>query len=922
MKQLLFVLLFFVSQINFSQTVLWSSDFSSASQWAISNATNDFQNWTISTSTSPFIGYNTGAWIDANNNVTNENGYALFDSDAVGTSGGTQNAFITNVIPINLSNHSNVVVSFAQRIRRFGNTLTYIEVSNNGGLNWITFPVNNNYPTMTVFEEFKVVNISNNPITGMSAAGGQSNVLIRFRYVGSYDYAWMIDDVKIVDPACTTPPIISNQAISSCDSYTIGSQTLTQSGIILDTLFNIYGCPSAVSQYSVTIHNTYNQSIPTNVLLCQGDTLFLNSQNIVNEGIYTQNLQSIYGCDSIININVEFYNTDTTINSVICSGSNYWLNGNSYNQTGQYLQTLQSSQGCDSTITLNLIVTPPITSTINASICPGNSYTLNGQTYSSGGTFTQSFLTQNGCDSIVNVNITLLSNNFNPSLSSNQQLYTSPPFAVQFSNTTLNLSNYTYVWYWGDGSSTASSNPTVFHEYLTNGLFTVTLLATNTTTGCTDETTYTDYIYTTGGVNCTHSATINQISPINSCLGQTVVLSCNSDPSFTYQWRKNGIYINGNNNDSLLINQSGSYSVIISVNGCPVASSSLVANFQSITQPTISATGSIQPCVGGSVFLTSTSGYSSYLWSNGATTSNITVNLSGNYSVQVTGSNGCTSTSLPYLINASFLPTQNLCVIGVDSLTNKIRVIWEEPITSAIDSFVIYKESNISNVYTQVGSRAYDSLSVWIDPVSNPAVQSYRYKITAIDTCGIETPLSYFHKTVHLTINQGVSGAWNLIWSHYEGINFGSYNIYRGTSPSNMTLLATIQSNLNSYTDLTAPSGNVFYQIEIINPNTCNPTKSVNYSSSKSNIVTNSLNGLSENSLEYRVFPNPVNYTLNVLTTFDSSEMYSLMDGQGRKILQGRLNGSETQINLYEVANGAYMLIIGEQKVPVRIIKQ
>ena len=45
-------------------------------------------------------------------------------------------------------------------------------------------------------------------------------------------------------------------------------------------------------------------------------------------------------------------------------------------------------------------------------------------------------------------------------------------------------------------------------------VYTVTLEATNNTTGCTDEITYTDYIYTTGGVSCSHTASILESGPI------------------------------------------------------------------------------------------------------------------------------------------------------------------------------------------------------------------------------------------------------------------------------------------------------------------------------------------------------------------------------------------------------------------------
>jgi uncharacterized delta-60 repeat protein len=601
------------------------------------------------------------------------------------------------------------------------------------------------------------------------------------------------------------------------------------------------------------------------------------------------------------------------------------LSGTTYTQSGIYNETLYSNLGCDSVyLTLNINILNPSFSNFTQTICNGENYIWNNQYYTNTGNYTQTFNSSNGCDSIVTLNLNVLNNNFNPTLSSNQQLFTSPPFAVQFSNTTANINNFTYTWYWGDGTSTSSNNPTVFHEYLSNGLYTVTLLATNIQTGCIDETTYTDYIFTTGGVSCTHNATINQTGPINACSGQSVVLTCNSDPNFTYQWRKNGVYISGNNNDSIIVNQSGTYAVIISVNGCPVASGNVVVNFQTITPPTIIASGSIQPCSGSTITLTANSGYTNYLWSNGTTTQNAIINTSGNYSVTVTAANGCTAISSPYTVNASALPSQNICIVGIDSLTNHNRIIWEKPVTSAIESYKIYKESNVSNIYTQIGTRPYDSLSVWVDLVSNPAVQAYRYKITALDTCGMETPLSNFHKTIHLTINQGIGGAWNLIWSHYEGINFGSYNIYRGTSPSNMSLLTTIQSNLNSYTDLSAPAGAVYYQIEIINPNNCNPTKSVNYGSAKSNIVNNGQNNINEVTTDFiSVFPNPTSNDITVsISESLINEKYTIQDNSGRIIKNGVFLKTKEKIDLSLLSNGVYFLTTEIKNIQKMIVKQ
>jgi hypothetical protein len=175
-----------------NKITIWSNDFSASGEWVISNNTNDNQDWVISTSTSTSLGYGTGAWVDGSNTVSNENGYALFDSDAVGSNGGNQDAIMTFTGSINCSAYTNVILEFNQRIRMWTTTQTIFEISNDGGTVWIPFEVNSDKPASTLFQESGQVNIS-------SAAGGQTNVKIRLRYIGAWDYAWLVDDLKIIE---------------------------------------------------------------------------------------------------------------------------------------------------------------------------------------------------------------------------------------------------------------------------------------------------------------------------------------------------------------------------------------------------------------------------------------------------------------------------------------------------------------------------------------------------------------------------------------------------------------------------------------------------------------------------------------------------------------------------------------------------
>ncbi|MCY7409351.1 MAG: T9SS type A sorting domain-containing protein, partial [Chitinophagales bacterium] len=70
--------------------------------------------------------------------------------------------------------------------------------------------------------------------------------------------------------------------------------------------------------------------------------------------------------------------------------------------------------------------------------------------------------------------------------------------------------------------------------------------------------------------------------------------------------------------------------------------------------PALAITGNNSICSGQSTTFDAGAGYSSYLWSNGATTKTITLSTAGTYTVTVTNSNGCSGTSSRALtINAT-----------------------------------------------------------------------------------------------------------------------------------------------------------------------------------------------------------------------------------------------------------------------------
>jgi hypothetical protein len=141
-------------------------------------------------------------------------------------------------------------------------------------------------------------------------------------------------------------------------------------------------------------------------------------------------------------------------------------------------------------------------------------------------------------------------------------------------------------------------------------------------------------------------------------------------------------------------------------------------------------------------------------------------------------------------------------MVTVYPLLNQNLIIWERERSKKIVKYNIYKESTQAGVYNKIGEVPYNQYSYFIDEDSKPGQRSERYRISIIDTCGYESPLSDPHQTMHLNANKGVNNSVNLIWEHYVGFNFNTYDIYRGTDPEAMVLIDSVQSNLTSYTDV------------------------------------------------------------------------------------------------------------------------
>lgn len=495
---------------------------------------------------------------------------------------------------------------------------------------------------------------------------------------------------------------------------------------------------------------------------------------------------------------------------------------------------------------------------------------------------------------------------------------TSPPFNIQFTNNTPNPSKYIWHWEFGDGTVSYQASPS--HTYTNNGSYTVSLIAYDTVLQRQDTLMKQNYLTLSGGAGCPVGANIAPSGMIYICAGDSVKLSANnSNSSNSYQWLRTGIYINGANDSVYWAKQPGYYQVRVDDGNCWNFSNIAFVQQYPSSPPIIYHWGSFTPCSNDSLELQINNNlYGNLLWSTGDTTNSIYVKTSGYYTVSTVDNNNCKLTSPPHIVNAAMVNAPELCIVGVDSASGHNIIVWNQSNDLRIDSFKVYKEGMINNQFIFLASKSRTEPAVFIDQNSDPRVMAYRYRLMAVDSCGTETPVGHYHKTIHLQVNIGIGNTWNLHWNNYEGAQLGSYKIYRGTDSLQMQLLTVVPTSVHSYTDLNPPAGDVYYLLKVDLPMACNPGGGSTYNLSSSNFfntknATVGVEMIKMHDISLSVYPNPNNgrFTLKLESSIAKRMNIGIFNSLGSLVYSEQLNIVGTlnkTMDLRNLSKGVYFI--------------
>jgi hypothetical protein len=226
----------------------------------------------------------------------------------------------------------------------------------------------------------------------------------------------------------------------------------------------------------------------------------------------------------------------------VCDSYTWSTNGQTYTESGQYTEVLTNQDGCDSTMILDLTIISATTETITE--CDSYTWITNGQTYTESGQYIEVLTSQSGCDSTITLDLTITKSN-----SSSESITECD----------------SYTWSTNGQTYTESGQYT---EVLTNqsgcdSTVTLNLTITNSNSGSETITECHSYTWNTNGQTYTESGQYTEVLNNQSGCDSTVTLDLTINSSSSSTQTQTGIdsYTWPVNNETYT--ESGSYSAVI-----------------------------------------------------------------------------------------------------------------------------------------------------------------------------------------------------------------------------------------------------------------------------------------------------------------------------------------------------------------------
>lgn len=434
-------------------------------------------------------------------------------------------------------------------------------------------------------------------------------------------------------------------------------------------------------------------------------------------------------------------------------------------------------------------------------------------------------------------------------------------------------------------------------------------------------------------------------APDGICDGSVALLTAQG--GMAYLWST------GQSSAMIELHSSGNYQLIaFNQYGC---SDTTNHNLIQYPNPQVQISGPSAICQDAEAVLTAV-GNGSLLWNNGDTTTSITINSSGNYSVQVTDYNGCSASTNHFV---STLSSPVIVIAGPDdmcdgetvSLTavcaNAASFSWNTGVSS--NTIQVNPASTTTYSVTAVsadGCVAQESHTLAVHPsysadftaeiCQGQPYSGYGFNLPVqnvpgefVFTDNLQTAYGCDSiRSLHLTVKPIPVITGNII-GNSEVTSLGNF-VYMIDPVENANLYEWIISNPNwsvSYNQTVA-------QVSVLTPGTATLSVYALNECGQSQPVSIQISyGMGINDAEMsviRVYPNPTNGMINVQCTMNNAQLFNgelqLFDMYGKMLNRWEMSGENMELDLSPYAAGVYLLKLRNTQTAtesvVKVVKQ
>ncbi|WP_323755537.1 PKD domain-containing protein [Roseivirga sp.] len=783
-----------------------------------------------------------------------------------------------------------------------------------------------------------------------------------------YTFVWSngdnTEDVSGLAPGSHTVQIVDSRGCSTSKSFTI-SQPTALNIAYTNTDVNCFGGNNAAIDLTVT-GGTAPYSYSWDSGQAQADI-----QDLI-AGTYTVTITDGNGCESVKSITINqpaaALSITNTVTNLSCFGSNNgsialvpsggtapytysWSNGKTTRDIfgltpGAYQVTVTDANGCTVQETFNITMPSALNVTASTSNLTCNG-TLNGaiDLTVTGGTAPYTYAWNNGATTqdLTNISggtyqVTITDAN---SCSLNRTYTITEPLALVATVTKQDVTCFGQ----GDGDIdvTISGGNAPYSYSWSNGAITKDLA--NISGG-----TYTLTVTDNKGCQTVKTVIIDEPTAALAATGTTTDVSCfggnngavdltvtGGTAPYTYAWN------NGKTTQDVSGLTAGNYQVVVTdARGCTVSVTFTIGS-PSQVQATASVTNiTCNGADNGAIDLSPSGGTAPYtfLWSNGATSEDLSSQTPGNYSVQITDTNGCSISKSfqitePAAMQLSFTKTDVLCF---GNTTGAINIT----VTGGVGGYT-YAWSN-GATSEDVSSLAAGNYSVTVTDVNGCSITQniqITQPIAALSVSETNTNLTCFGAndgTIDLTVTGGTA-PYSYAWSNSKttqdlfGLAAGTYNVtitdangcsvqksYNITTPDALTSTSSAQNiSSNGLTDgsidLTVTGGTAPYAYAWSNGATTEDLSNLAVGSYQVQITDAQGCSVSRSYNITQPLPITLNHTANNVSCFQASDGDITIQVSGGTAPYTYLwsNGSTTK-DISSLAGGNYELTVTDAK--------